>query len=92
MGCMEAFASGLVPVIANSARSATPQFALDDRSLFRPGDSDDLASKIDWWIENEDERRRMEYEYANEADSYRLDDCVRKMEKMFQDAIDSFRA
>ena len=92
MGCMEAFASGLVPVIANSARSATPQFALDDRSLFRPGDSDDLASKIDWWIENEDERRRMEYEYANEADSYRLDDCVRKMERMFQDAIDSFRA
>lgn len=34
MSCMEAFACGLVPVIADSPRSATPQFALDERSLF----------------------------------------------------------
>ena len=34
MSCMEAFACGLVPVIADSPRSATPQFALDGRSLF----------------------------------------------------------
>ena len=37
ISCMEAFASGLVPIIANSPKSATPQFALDDRSLFRAG-------------------------------------------------------
>lgn len=43
MSCMEAFACGLVPVIADSPRSATPQFALDERSLFPPGDTDALA-------------------------------------------------
>ena len=88
MGCMEAFASGLVPVISNSTnRSATPQFALDERSLFKPGDSSDLAEKIDWWIEHEDERKRMEHLYAEEADRFRLDDCVDKMEQMFRDEI-----
>ena len=87
MGCMEAFASGLVPIIANSERSATPQFALDDRSLFRPGDSTDLAAKIDWWIEHEDERKRMEKAYAAEADDYRLDKCVARMVEMFRDEM-----
>ena len=85
---MEAFASGLVPIIANSKRSATPQFALDERSLFKPGDSTDLAAHIDWWIEHEEERKRMEFKYAESAENYRLDDCVRKMEKMFYDEID----
>ena len=40
MSCMEAFACGLVPVIADSPRSATPQFALDERSLFPAGDTE----------------------------------------------------
>ena len=91
MGCMEAFASGLVPIIANSPRSATPQFALDERSLFKPGDSSDLAAKIDWWLSNEDERKRMERLYAQEADLYRIDDCVNQMEQMFTDEINRVR-
>lgn len=45
MSCMEAFAGGLVPVIADSKKSATPQFALDDRSLFTAGDPAALAKK-----------------------------------------------
>lgn len=48
ISCIEAFATGLVPVIADSAESATPQFALDERSLFRAGDPKDLARKIDY--------------------------------------------
>ena len=57
MSCMEAFACGLVPVIADSPRSATPQFALDERSLFPAGDTDALAERIDWWIEHPAERQ-----------------------------------
>ena len=87
ISCMEAFASGLVPIIANSPRSATPQFALDERSLFKAGDSADLASKIDYWIEHEEERKRMEHLYAEEAKEYALDKCVDKMLDMFADEI-----
>lgn len=86
MSCMEAFSAGLVPVISNSSRSATPQFALDERSLFRAGDSGDLAEKIDYWIEHEDEKKRMEYEYSKSAQKYGLDDCVRQAERMFTEA------
>ena len=47
MACMEAFACGRVPVIADSPRSATPQFALDERCLFPAGDAAALAERID---------------------------------------------
>ena len=86
MSCMEAFAGGLVPVIAQSAQSATPQFALDERSLFRAGDSADLAAKIDWWIEHPDERRRMERVYGEAAAPYALEACVARFEDMLRQA------
>lgn len=87
MSCMEAFAGGLVPVIADSPKSATPQFALDDRSLFAAGDSDDLARRIDYWIEHPAEKAQMECRYAESAKQYNLDHCVRQAEVMFRTAI-----
>ena len=47
ISCMEALACGLVPVISDSPLSATGQFALCAESLFRAGDADDLARRID---------------------------------------------
>ncbi len=86
--CMEAFATGLVPIISNSVeRSATPQFALDERSLFLPGNSDDLAKKIDYWIEHEKERKEMELQYVELGKKYHIANCVTKMEEMFNDAL-----
>ena len=87
MSCMEAFASGLVPIIADSPRSATPQFALDDRSLFPAGDSDALAQRIDWWIEHPEERKDMELRYAEHAKEYALERSIEKTEEMFRQAI-----
>ncbi len=87
MSCMEAFAGGLVPVIANSPKSATPQFALDERSLFEAGDSEDLARKIDYWIGHPQQRREMEKRYSESAARYSLDGCVCQAEEMFRQAI-----
>ena len=92
MSCMEAFASGLVPVIANSPRSATPQFALDERSLFPAGDSDALAEKIDWWLEHPQERAEMECRYAEHAKQYALERSIELAEEMFREAIAEQRA
>ena len=88
MSCMEAFACGLVPVIADSPKSATPQFALDERSLFAAGDSAKLAERIDYWIEHEPERKEMERRYAESAKKYNLEQCVRQAEEMFALAIE----
>lgn len=86
MSCMEAFACGRVPVIAQSPLSATPQFALDDRSLFRPGDSAHLAEKIDYWIEHPRERLEMERAYAASARRWSIDACVTQFEALAAEA------
>ena len=91
ISCVEAFSSGLVPVIANSSRSATPQFALDDRSLFEAGNSEDLARKIDYWIEHEAQRREMERRYSELGKRYQIDGCVSQIEEMFRQAIQEQR-
>lgn len=92
MSCMEAFACGLVPVIADSPRSATPQFALDERSLFPAGDSEQLSKRIDWWIEHPRERQEMERRYAEHAKQYALDRSIEKTEDMFRMAIEEQKA
>lgn len=87
IACLEAVASGLVPVIADSPLSATPQFALDERSLFEAGNARELAKKIDWWYEHASERRRMGKVYAQSAEKYRLENSIRQAEQMFEEAI-----
>ena len=87
LACMEGFAAGLVPLIANARTSATRYFALDSRSLFEAGNPQDLAEKIDWWIEHEEERKRMEHLYAEEALKYSLDKSIDQMIQLFHDEM-----
>lgn len=88
ISCIEAFATGLVPVIANSELSATPQFALDDRSLFLPGNPKDLARAIDYWLDNPQERECMEKNYVKAAKKYSLAISVRMFEEMLNEEIE----
>ena len=50
IACLEAIACGLVPVIADSPKSAAKAFALDEKSLFKNKDPEDMAAKIDYWV------------------------------------------
>lgn len=88
ISCIEAFSSGLVPVISNSEKSATGGFALDRRSLFTAGSAKNLAEKIDYWIEHPEERRKMEIKYSEHGRQYALAHCAAMMEKMFAQAIE----
>lgn len=91
ISCIEAFATGLVPVISDSRKSATKQFAIDDRSLFKAGSPKDLAQKIDYWLDNPEEKKRMEAAYAKQGLDYTLEASVRKCVQMFEDAIEANR-
>lgn len=88
IACIEAFSSGLVPVISNSDESATGGFALDRRSLFKAGSAKNLAEKIDYWIEHPEERKRMEIKYSEHGKQYSLTHCAAMMEKMFIEAYE----
>lgn len=90
ISCIEAFASGLVPIIADSPKSATPQFALDERSLFLAGRPDDLAVKIDYWLDHPEEKKEMEILYGKEGKKYNIDHCVSQIEEMFLSAISEY--
>ena len=90
ISCIEAFATGLVPVIANSELSATPQFALDGRSLFTAGSPRDLARAIDYWLDNPAERARMERKYAEAAKRYNIDHSISQFEEMLHEAVTDF--
>lgn len=87
ISCLEAISSGRVPIIANSPKSATPQFALDERSLFEAGNPDSLKEKMEYWLEHEEERKRMEKIYANSSSKYHLNKAVKRFEEMLQEAI-----
>lgn len=91
ISCIEAFACGNVPIIANSSNSATKQFALVKESLFDPGNSEDLAKKIDFWIESEEYRKEMEIKYSESAENYRLKNSIKKIEEMFENAIREYK-
>jgi glycosyltransferase involved in cell wall biosynthesis len=87
MSCLEAISCGKVPIISNSKKSATSQFALDERSLFKRGDYMDLRDKLDYWIEHPEEREKMGKEYVKLGESYSISYSAEKMIQMFETAI-----
>ncbi len=84
IACMEAFSCGLVPVIANSKKSATVHFALDDRSLFEAGNPKDLAQKIDYWFDHYDEKAKMSEAYAEQGRHYSALSSVKQMVEVYK--------
>lgn len=84
ISCLEAIKCGLVPVISDSERSATNAFALDDKNLFKNNDSQDLANKIDYWIEHPLEKEKYSERYLNYADNFSQDECMRRMHCMLK--------
>lgn len=85
--CIESIVSGLVPVICDSKRSATKNFALDERNLFKENDAKDLAEKIDFWYENPDALNRYKELYRNTIPSFDQRKCMGEMEKMLRGRI-----
>ncbi|HEY8443603.1 MAG TPA: glycosyltransferase [Clostridia bacterium] len=92
ISCMEAFATGLVPVIGDSKKSATHYFALDDRSKFKDGDYKDLCRKIEYWIEHPQELKEMSARYAQHAKNFTVDKSVDKIEQVYEKFLAKHRA
>jgi 1,2-diacylglycerol 3-alpha-glucosyltransferase len=83
LSCLEAVGCGLPCLIGDSSYSAAPQFALDERFLFRRDDADDLAQKIDYWYENKDELRASRAKVLEMAEKYRFERCLDLMEDIY---------
>lgn len=92
LSCMEAFSCGLVPVISDSRRSATGQFALGPGNLFRSGDPASLAERIDAWIDDPAALDAASDAYARYAQSYAVDRSVTAIERVYARAGDAPQA
>jgi len=87
MSCMEAFALGCVPLIADSHLSSTAQYALTDNNKFKANDIDELASKIDYWYEHRDELKKASKDYIEYAKTLAISESAKQVIKMMEDAL-----
>lgn len=90
ISCLEAIASGNVPIISNSSESATVQFAMDEESLFEHGNSEDLAKKIDYYLDNPKQLEEKRKNYAEFANKFRIENSIKLMEEMFKEEIGDY--
>lgn len=85
ISCLEAIASGLIPLINDSPLSATREFAIDRNNLFALNDVEDLTRKIDYWIEHPEEKRELSRKYADYASRFAFEKCMDEMEAMIKE-------
>lgn len=88
ISCLEAIACGLVPVIADSPRSATRFFALTPENLFRFNDPDALAARIDYWLSDPARREECRRRYLGYAAQFEQQRCMDEMERMILETVE----
>lgn len=87
MACMEAFAGGTVPIIAESKLSSTSVYALTDKNKYQAGNAEDLADKIDYWFEHLEELPEMRNRYIELAKSLDIEKSAAKVHDMMLEAL-----
>ncbi len=87
ISCLEAISCGLVPVIADSPRSATRFFALSEQNLFRFNNPKSLAERIDYWLDSPERLVQCRQQYLGYAKRFDQQTCMDEMERMISDTI-----
>ncbi len=82
IACLEAVACGKLTIVSDSKLSATKEFAIDNKCVFKKRDHKDLARVIDFWIDNPELKKEYEQKYYENAHNFKLDECMNKMEQM----------
>ncbi|MCD8194888.1 MAG: glycosyltransferase [Coprobacillus sp.] len=91
ISCLEAIACGTVPIISNSPKSATKNFALCPESLFKSKNPTDLAKRIDWWISHPVERKKMSEKYAEFGKQFDFNACMEQMNDFLIDVKENYK-
>ena len=82
ISCLEAIACGKMTIVSDSKLSATKEFAIDEKCVFKNRNVKSLAKTIDYWLDNETERKLYEKKYLESAKVFNQDECMKRMEQM----------
>ena len=80
----------MVPVIADSKKSATRKFALDDRCKYQSKNIDDLTKHIEYWYEHREEMDEMRAKYSDFIKQFDFVECMNNMEIMLVEVKEKF--
>lgn len=89
IACLEAIKCGKLVLVSSSKLSATKNFAIDDKCIFKNRNPKDLARVIDYFIENKEERGIYQKKYLKAGKTYDQDYCMAQMEKMIQEVCNN---
>ena len=87
ISCLEAIACGKLTIVSDSKLSATKEFAIDDKCVFKCRNPKDLARVIDYWIDHPKEAKEYEKKYLDSAKVFNQNECMKEMEEMMLDVI-----
>lgn len=88
IACLEAIACGKLTIVSDSKLSATKEFAVDQKCIFKNRNAKDLARVIDYWIEHPEEKAEYEDKYAKSSKTLKLEECMKRMEEMMFECIE----
>ena len=83
ISCLEAVTCGKLTIVSDSQLSATKEFAIDEKCIFKKRNAKSLALVIDYWIDHPEEKKLYEEKYLKSAITYDQNACMERMEKMF---------
>lgn len=78
ISCLEAISCGKLTIVSDSKLSATKDFAVDDKCVFKNRSPKSLAKVIDYWIEHPVEKAECENKYLMSASVFEQNECMRK--------------
>ncbi len=87
IACLEAICCGKLTIVSDSRLSATREFAIDDKCIFKNRNPKDLARVIDYWIEHPEEKKEYEQKYLASSVVFSQDACMKQMEDMMFEVI-----
>ena len=91
ISCLEAIACGKLTIVSDSNLSATKEFAIDEKCIFKCRNPKSLAKVIDFWCERPELKKEYEQKYLSSSRAFNQNECMKQMEKMMLEVIDERR-
>ncbi|MCI2083117.1 MAG: glycosyltransferase [Bacteroidales bacterium] len=87
ISCLEAICCGLVPIVSDSPKAATRNYAITSKNIFESNNAQSLAERMDYWIEHPEEKKACSKEYLKAAIWFNQRKCMDQMEEMMVDTV-----